>query len=60
MYHVLISMPSVCPERANGMLFEREPPEPPGEPTTLNKERVGQSTEALRRRTGTVRERSSW
>ena len=60
MYHVLISMSSACLKRANGMLFEREPPGPPGEPTALNKERVGQSTEARRRRIRTVRGRSSW
>ena len=60
MSHVLISMSNTSPERVTGMLFEREPPVPPGEPTALNKERVGQSTEAPRRRTRTVRGRSSW
>ena len=39
---------------------EREPPVPPGDPTVLNQERTGQSTEARMRRTGTVRRRSSW
>ena len=38
----------------------REPPIPLGEPTVLNKERTGQSTEARMRRAGTVRCRSSW
>jgi len=39
---------------------EREPPILLGEPTVLNKERTGQSTEVHMHRIGTVRHRSSW
>ena len=39
---------------------EREPPVPPGDPTVLNKERAGKSTEARKRWTKTVRGWSSW
>ncbi len=60
MYHDLIFTSRACLVHANDVLFEWGPPVPPGEPTALNKERVGHSTEAPRRRTGTVRERSSW
>ena len=57
MYHDLISMSTASGEL---MSHEREPPIPLGEPTALNKERAGQSTEARQRRAGTVRCRSSW
>ena len=57
MYHDLISRSTATSELTS---HEREPPIPLGEPTALNKERVGQSTEARQRRTGTVRGRSSW
>lgn len=39
---------------------EREPPVPPGKPTALNKERVGQCDEALRRGIEAARGRSPW
>ena len=57
MYHDLISRSTAFSELT---YHEREPPMPLGEPTALNKERVGKSTEARQRRTGTVRGRSSW
>ena len=60
MYHDLISTPSPRSLSAKGILVEREPPVPPGEPTALNQERAGQCTEAPRRRIKTVRGRSSW
>ena len=56
MYHDLILM-SIA--RTGLMCCEREPPVPPGEPTVLNKERAGKSTEVLRRRARTVRGRPS-
>ena len=57
MYHDLILI-SIA--RMGLMCYEREPPVPPGEPTVLNKERAGKSTEAPRRRARTVRGRPSW
>ena len=42
MYHALILM-SIAPMGL--MCCEREPPVPPGEPTVLNKERAGKSTD---------------
>ncbi len=57
MYHEMILMPIA---HMGLMCCEREPPVPPGEPTVLNKERAGKSTEAPRRRAGTVRGRPSW
>ena len=43
MYHEMISMSTAFGELT---FHEREPPMPLGEPTALNKERAGQSTEA--------------
>ena len=57
MYHDLILRSST---RKGLTCCEREPPVPPGEPTVLNKERAGKSTEAQMCRTRTVRGRSSW
>ena len=47
MYHDLILM-SIVPMGLT--CCEREPPVPPGEPTVLNKERAGKSTEARKHR----------
>ena len=43
MYHEMISRSTACGALTS---HEREPPMPLGEPTALNKERAGQSTEA--------------